>query len=312
MKITIAGGAGAMGSIFGGRLFQSGQDVLLYDIAENAVNKINEEGLRITDKNGATQIIPVRASADPSDARDSEVVIIFTKCFHTETAVRSLQPHLHNHTKILSLQNGWGNAQTISNITGKEDLLIGVNYVSGTLLEPGSVKQAGNPIAYIGRWNQTADEFTRRFSEILSHAGVQTTPSNDVITEIWKKLALNVATLPTAALLRFQAHLLVAYESMLQLMASLLHETIAVANAQNIQLDFEERMTSITNLLKNAIGAKGSMLQDVEANRRTEIDVINGAIVNAGLQLSIATPFNQAMLLLVKSLEQNYLQNKQS
>ncbi len=310
MKITIAGGAGAMGSIFGGRLFQSGQDVLLYDVAENSVNKINENGLRLTDKNGETQIIPVTATSNPADTNDSDVVIIFTKCFHTETAVRSLQPHINKNTKILSLQNGWGNAQTISNITGKENLMIGVNYISGTLLEPGHVKQAGNPIAYIGLWNQSADEFTCRFSEILSHAGVQTTPSNDVITEIWKKLALNVATLPTAALLRFQAHLLVAYESMLQLMESLLHETIAVANAQDIQLDYAERMTSITNLLKNAIGAKGSMLQDVEAGRRTEIDVINGAIVNAGSRLGIATPFNQAMLLLIKSLEQNYLQDK--
>jgi 2-dehydropantoate 2-reductase len=219
-----------------------------------------------------------------------------------------LQPYLNKHTRILSLQNGWGNAQTISNITGRDNLLIGVNYISGTLLEPGYVKQAGNPIAFIGRWDQPADEFTCQLSEILTRAGVQTTASNDVISEIWKKLALNVATLPTSALLRFQAHLLVAYEPMLQLMKALLSETIAVANAQNIQLDYEERITTIINLLKNAVGAKSSMLQDVEAGRKTEIDVINGAIVRAGEQLGIPTPFNQSMVLLIKSLEQNYLE----
>ena len=310
MKITIAGGAGAMGSIFGGRLFQSGQDILLYDVAENAVKRINDDGLRILDNSGETQTIPVNASINPSDTQNSDVVIIFTKCFHTAAAITSLQPYLNKHTRILSLQNGWGNAQTISNITGSDNLLIGVNYVSGTLLEPGYVKQAGNSIAFIGRWNQPADEFTNRLSEILTRAGVQTTASNDVISEIWKKLALNVATLPTSALLRFQAHLLVAYEPMLQLMKALLHETIAVANAQSIQLDYDERITTIMNLLKNATGAKSSMLQDVEAGRKTEIDVINGAIVKAGEHLGIMTPFNQSMVMLIKSLEQNYLQDK--
>ena len=106
----------------------------------------------------------------------------------------------------------------------------------------------------------------------------------------------------------FQANLLVAYEPMMQLMKALLLETIAVARAQNIQLDYEERITTIVNLLKNAVGAKSSMLQDAEAGRKTEIDVINGAIVSAGEQYGIATPFNQSMVLLIKSLEQNYLE----
>jgi 2-dehydropantoate 2-reductase len=307
MKITIAGGAGAMGSIFGGRLFQCGQDVLLYDVSEQAVTTINKNGLRIADKNGMVETIPVKATSNPADTGNSDVVIIFTKCFHTRNAIASLQPYMARQTKIISLQNGWGNAQTISNITGRENLLIGVNYISGTVLEPGYVKQAGNPMAFIGRWNEPADDFTGQLAGIFSQAGVQTTASNDVVTEIWKKLALNVATLPTSALLRFQAHLLVAHEPMLQLMKLLLLETVAVAKANHIELDYEERINTITNLLKNAVGARSSMLQDVEAGRQTEIDVINGAIVQAGKQHGIATPYNESMVLLVQALEQEYL-----
>jgi len=307
MKITIAGGAGAMGSIFGGRLFQKGHDVILYDVSDNAVQKINEDGLRIIDKNDKTEVINVKASTDPSKAENSDVLIIFTKCFHTETALRSLQPFLSKNTQILSLQNGWGNAQTISEVTGKENLLIGVNYVSGTTLEPGYVKQVGNPLAYIGRWNKPADAFTHHFSEILSQTGVQTQASDNVITEIWKKLALNVVSLPTAALLKFKAHLLMANDAIIRLMDKLLLETIAVAKAQQIQLDYEERRAAIHNLLKNAVGARGSMLQDAEARRKTEIDVINGAIVEAGRQFNIPTPFNECMLLLIRSMEQDYL-----
>ena len=310
MKITIAGGAGAMGSIFGGRLHQNGQEVLLYDVAEPAVKKINESGLRIIDKNGNTETIPIQASTNAADTKNSDAVIIFTKCFHTESAIRSLQPFFKPTTKIISLQNGWGNAQTISNITGKDNLLLGVNYISGTLLEPGYVKQVGNPIAYIGRWEKPVDEFTHTFSTILSETGVATKACDDVITEIWKKLALNVATLPTATLLRFQAHLLVACEPIIELMKKLLHETILVAHALNISIEYEERLNTITGLLKNAVGAKGSMLQDAEASRRTEIDVINGAIVTTGKEFNIPTPYNESMVLLIKAMEQNYLQGK--
>jgi 2-dehydropantoate 2-reductase len=310
MKITIAGGAGAMGSIFGGRLFQSGQEVLLYDVSNDAVAKINSSGLAIVDRTGNTETIPVLASTSPADAKGSDLLIIFTKCFHTSAAVQSLLPYISSSTKVLSLQNGWGNAQTIQAICGKDNLLLGVNYISGTVLEPGVVKQAGNPIAFIGRWNEKADHKTQELAKMFSDAGIQTTASDDVITDIWKKLALNVATLPTASLLRLQAHLLAEYEPVIEVMKRLLEETVQVANQLNIPLDYSERLATILGLLKNAVGAKGSMLQDVEAGRRTEIDVINGAIVNAGKELGIPVPFNESMVLLIKATEQNYLQKK--
>ena len=91
-------------------------------------------------------------------------------------------------------------------------------------------------------------------------------------------------------------------------MQELLTEVVAVACAQKISLDFEERWNAIRNLLnKLAPNTKGSMLQDVERRRRTEIDVINGAIVEAGSRLGLATPYNQSMLCLIKALEQSFV-----
>ena len=136
----------------------------------------------------------------------------------------------------------------------------------------------------------------RRSPPRFSNAGIEVATSTTIVNEIWKKLALNVCTLPTSALLRFPAHELNRHEGSRALMRGLLAEVAAVARAAGIDLDESERWDAITSLLDRAIGGRSSMLQDVEAGRRTEIDVINGAICAAGQAGGVPTPLNDAMV----------------
>src|SRR5262249_23338604 len=158
----------------------------------------------------------------------------------------------------------------------------------------------------MGELDGAMSERLRRVAGAFNAAGIEVTPAADVIREIWSKLALNVCTLPTSALLHFYAGQLIEHEGTLNLMRGLLREAVAVARAQAIALDEEERWAAITGLLQHASGAKASMLQDVEKRSRTEIDVVNGAIVDAGRRLGIPTPYNDAMLWLVRSLEETF------
>jgi 2-dehydropantoate 2-reductase len=174
------------------------------------------------------------------------------------------------------------------------------------LLDPGRVRHAGRGATYVGELDGEMSDRLRRVAETFTRAGYETTPTENVVAEIWKKLALNVCTLPPAALLRFTAGELVEHEGTLELMRALLRETVAVAAAQGIGLDYDERWGAITGLLGRAAGAKASMLQDVEARRRTEIGVINGAIVEAGRRHGIPTPHNDAMVWLVTALEETF------
>jgi 2-dehydropantoate 2-reductase len=113
--------------------------------------------------------------------------------------------------------------------------------------------------------------------------------------------------LPTAALLHFCADELAAHDTTRQLMDGILNEVVAVANAQGIALDHQERWAAIIGLLERAVGAKASMLQDVEARRQTEIEVINGAIVEAGKRTGVPTPFNDTMVWMVQAAQAKYL-----
>jgi 2-dehydropantoate 2-reductase len=210
-------------------------------------------------------------------------------------------------TAVLSLQNGWGNAPRIASIVGEDRVLVGLTYHSATLLAPGKVKHPGVGMTYIGELGGKPSTRLEAVAETFRGASFDVTVSDRILDEVWKKLALNACTLPTAALLRFFAHELVAFEPAKLEMAAILREVVDVANAQGIALDYNERWGAITGLLGKAIGAKASMLQDVEANRQTEIEVINGAIVEAGKRVGVATPHNQAMVWMVQAAEQHYL-----
>ncbi len=307
MRIAVLGGGGAMGGIFGGYLARAGNDVTLIDVSRPAVEAISANGLAIEEKDGTTAVIPVRASDDPAAVGEVELIVNFVKCYHTEAAVAAARPMLGADTAILSLQNGWGNADRIAALAGRERVLVGLTYHGGTLLAPGRVKHPGIGMTYLGELTGEATPRLARVAETLRGGGFEVTVTPRILDEIWKKLALNACTLPTAGLLRFQSHELVAYPGIKEMMGALLDEVVAVAHAQGIPLDRDERWAAITGLLEKAVGGKASMLQDVEAERRTEIDVINGAIVDAGRRHGVPTPCNQAMVWLIQALEAKYL-----
>ncbi len=310
MKIAILGGGGAMGGIFGGYLSRAGHDVTLVDVSQPAVDAINAHGLLIEEKDGSAPVIQVKASSSPQDVGDVDAIINFVKCYHTQAAVTAAKPMMGKDTYVLSLQNGWGNAPRIAAIVGDEKVVVGLTYHGGTLLGPGKVKHPGSGMTFLGELSGTVSPRINALADVFRSAGLETTVSAFILDEVWKKLALNCCTLPTSALLRFFAHELVSHKDAETVMAAILKEVVDVAKAQGIALDYDERWSAITGLLEKAIGGKASMLQDVEAGRQTEIEVINGAIAEAGRKSGVATPVNGAMVAMISALQAKYLAAK--
>jgi 2-dehydropantoate 2-reductase len=306
MKIAILG-AGAMGSVIGSALAGTDHEVVLLDIWAEAVETINRRGLIIRDKAGGNRVVRVRATTRPDEIGSVDLVIVFVKCYHTEQAVRGALSLIGSKTTVLSLQNGWGNGPRIAKIIGEEKLLIGVSYHSATMLGPGEVLHAGQGKTFIGELNGKMSERLSAVVSAFEKAGLEVVPSTAVLKEIWNKLALNVATLPTSASIGVTADELLRTPEMETLMQALLQETVEVARSFDVELNFDERWSAISGPLKKlAPKTKGSMLQDVERKRRTEIEVINGAIVETGRSNGIRTPCNSAMVALIKALEATF------
>jgi 2-dehydropantoate 2-reductase len=301
MRIAVVG-AGAMGSIFGARLAGGGHDVVLVDVARPIVDRINEAGVTVV-RGDDSKNTRVPATTDPSELDPVDVVVFCVKCYHTASATELARPLVGQDTVVASLQNGWGNGDVLAAAFPPEQVVVGVTYNSGLLLEPGKVVHPADQPTLVGAFTDDGGDRPARLAEALQSGGLEASVASPVRPEIWKKLILNAATLPTAALTGMNAGALTAHAQMHELVSETAREATAVARALGYDIDADERVDYIHALLEKAGPTRGSMLQDFEAGRRTEIDVINGAVVSGADEHGVQVPINRAFVALVKGWE---------
>ena len=300
MKIAVVG-AGAMGSIFGARFHQAGHETVLVDVVQPLVDTINAEGVTVVRGDDET-VTRVPATTDPAAVGPVDIVVFFTKCYHTSSAAESARPLVGPDTAVASLQNGWGNGDVLAAAYPPGQVVLGVTYNSGLLQGPGRVLHPAEQPTLVGSFSDGGDG-AARLAEALESAGLAATVASPVRPEIWKKLILNAASLPASALTGMTAGALGTSQDMLDLVSETTREAVAVAQALGYDIDFDERIGTILGLVEKAGPTKASMLQDVEAGRRTEIDVINGAVVRAADEVGVPVPINRTLMQLIKGWE---------
>ncbi len=300
MKIAVVG-AGAMGSIFGARFHQAGHDTVLVDVVQPLVDTINADGLIVVRGDDET-VTHVPATTDPAAVGPVDIVVFFTKCYHTSAAAEGARPLVGPDTVVASLQNGWGNGDVLAAAYPPGQVVLGVTYNSGLVQGPGRVLHPAEQPTIVGSFSDDGDG-AARLAEAIESAGLAATVASPVRPEIWKKLILNAASLPASALTGMTAGALGTCDDMLDLVTETTREAVAVAQALGYDIDFDERIGTIMGLVEKAGPTKASMLQDVEAGRRTEIDVINGAVVRAADEVGVAVPINRALMQLIKGWE---------
>jgi 2-dehydropantoate 2-reductase len=308
LKITIVG-AGAMGGLWAARLAATGHDAAVLDVAQPIIEAISRDGLIVENKDGTTGVTRLLATSDPSEIGPSDVVFFFTKAHHTAAAAELARPLFTPETTVVSLQNGWGNSDTLADVYPAEQIAMGVTYHSATVRAPGRISHTGINKTFVGPYTDGAPlDRAQVVGDALNAAEIETIVTADVKTEVWKKLILNAATLPVSGLTRLTTGAMGEPGPVLDVIDALATEATAVAIALGRNITVEERLEMIHGLLPRAGAGKASMLQDVEAQRKTEIEVVNGAVVREGERLGIGVRLNRAMLALIGGLERSWRQ----
>ena len=239
MKIAVVG-AGAMGSIFGARFHQAGHETVLVDVVQPLVDTINADGVTVVRGDDET-VTRVPATTDPASVGPVDIVVFFTKCYHTSSAAESARPLVGPDTVVASLQNGWGNGDVLAAAYPPGQVVLGVTYNSGLLQGPGRVLHPAEQPTLVGSFSDGGDG-AARLAEALESAGLAATVASPVRPEIWKKLILNAASLPASALTGMTAGALGTCDDMLDLVSETTREAVAVAQALGYDIDFDERI----------------------------------------------------------------------
>lgn len=291
-----------MGSIFGARFARAGHETVLVDVDAALVRHIGEHGVTIV-RGDEESVSMIAATTDPAQLWTADAVVFFVKCYHTQPAAELARPLVGPDTIVASLQNGWGNGDVLGTVFAPEQVVVGVTYNSGTVLERGRVAHAGVGPTLVGPYVGENRSAAERLADAIAAGELEADATVDIRVEIWRKLVLNAATLPTAAMTGMNAGTLTGHADMRELVSDTAREAVAVAQALGYEIDPDERVAYIHGLLERAGPTKASMLQDVQAGRRTEIDVINGAVVRAAQDTGVPTPLNRAFVALVRGWE---------
>ena len=301
MQIAIIG-AGAMGSLFGAML-SAVADVCLIDPFEAHVRTISEKGLLVEKPDGASARYSLFATTNPEDLETkADLAIIFTKSYKTETAAKTAKPLLKPDGLALTLQNGLGNLEMISEVLGRERSVAGVTSHGGTLVGPGHVRHAGEGPTYIADDPRNSLAL-KRIAKTFDAAGILTSLAENLDTLIWGKLVINVGINALAAILRVPNGVVGMTSSCRKIMANAVAEAENVAHGLGIELPYERPLNQVIKVCGNTAGNRASMLQDILRGARTEVDVINRAIVRKGKVLGIATPCNEFLSEMIEALE---------
>ena len=303
MKIAVVG-AGAMGSILEHQFRARGTTPCSCG-CRRPTHRDDQRRKSVTVVHGEEKQAPRPATTDAGRLSSrSTFVIYFTKSFHTAGAAETARPLVGPETVVASLQNGWGNGDVLAGVYPEEQVVVGVTYNSGLVQGPGRVVHPADQPTIVGSFaeGQTDDAGPARLAQALTDGGLEASVVSPVRPEIWKKLILNAATLPTAALTGMNAGALTAHAPVHDLVSETAREAVAVARGLGYEIDAEE-LWHDPRAPRKAGPSKASMFQDPEAGRQTEVDVINGAVVKAADEPGVHAPFNRALARMVKGWE---------
>lgn len=298
-------GSGAMGSLFGGRLAASGMDVSLVHRRSAPVEAVNRSGLTIRSAAGDELTVEVPATTDPATVGPVGLVVVFVKSHQTESALEGASALLEGGPDVLTLQNGLGNPETIAEFVPEANVLAGVTTQGATREAPGRVFHAGDGPTTIGRYFTENDDRVRTVATWFEEAGIETTVSDAVLDEIWEKVLVNVAINAPTALARVPNGTLASTDPGRRVLESAVKEAARVARTEGREVPADVVSLAL-DVARATAENRSSMLQDVEAGRKTEIEQLHGEIVERAEALGLQTPINRTLADLVRLAEAGF------
>jgi 2-dehydropantoate 2-reductase len=300
MKICVIG-AGAMGGAYGTLLSRIGHDVTFVDVWSDNVDAINARGIRL-DGVAGTHVRRIPATTNAPSGLGADLAMVWTDANNTRAAAETAKVALAPGGFAITLQNGLGNVEALVEVLGAARVAAGSSMCSAAMQGPAHASLTHMGMTSVGEIGGGGSARTETLRAELEKAGFEVRVHPDIMSLIWTKFALNCAVNALCATTGLRLGEIARLPAMDAFQDRILDELLAVVAAKGIVLaDPDIRATVKAHCWKKF--SRPSMLQHVQAGKRTEIDALNGKMVEEGAKLGVPTPWNAALVALLKGVE---------
>jgi 2-dehydropantoate 2-reductase len=304
IRRTCVVGAGSIGSLYAAHLARVAESCVLTRRADHA-RALNEQGLRVSGRHEFN--VPIRAATRPDELPDPDLVIVATKTTALEAACAALSGHFPSAT-VMTVQNGLG-AEEVVGSHGRWPLVSGVTFMSGTKHSDVHVEYILDTETWIGPYGETPFERVQQIADLLAAAELKVEALRDLRPAQWSKLIFNATVNSVAALTHLPHDGHFAAERHEWDLGRLVHELVdegkRIAAAAGVELHDDPWEMNVLATRRGSAHYP-SMLEDIEARRPTEVDLITGSLVREADKHGVEAPLHSALHSLVKAKESSY------
>jgi 2-dehydropantoate 2-reductase len=256
--------------------------------------------------NGVRRDFPV---VSPADSSRPDLVIVAVKSYQLQQAVADMKKHVGPDTLILSLLNGISSEEALAAEFGEEKVPIAMILGIDAVREGNATRYSGTGKIHFGDAKNTAGAWSQRIARIarfFEKSGMAFVVPPDMVRSLWYKFMINVGINQASAVLRAPYGVFQGMPEAKEVMESAMRETVALSEALGTGLRDPDVAAWYDTLKHLAPDGKTSMLQDVEARRKTEVDAFAGTVLRLAEASGVAVPVNRMLFNLIRAIERGY------
>jgi 2-dehydropantoate 2-reductase len=299
MKQILMIGAGSVGGFFGARLAKTNPDVSFL-LRPRTLAAVERNGLTIRSAEGTFTVKP-QAAADVRKLPRPDLIVLGVKAYDLDEVLTQIEPVLTDQTVILTLQNGIDTEDRLLAQLQRDCVIGGVAYIYSKIAQPGVIDHYKKGAVAIGEFMGHESDRLLQIRDIFASANIPCHLSKDIRRSKWEKMCWNCVFNPITVLIDDHVAKALDHPEMTGVIRQIVGEVAAISAAMKVPLplDMPERVVKATQEIRDI---HTSMYDDWKAGRRTEIDSLNGFIVQKGRELGIPTPVNEALTAMIKTI----------
>jgi 2-dehydropantoate 2-reductase len=296
-----------MGAVYAALLTKSGHEIWAIDRWQDHLDAISGNGLQVSGASGSYVVDGIRVGRTPAEAGPSDIWIVATKAADVDEVAAAIAPLLRPDDVVMPFQNGLGAGERVVRHVPAVQVIVGIAEGFGSSIpEPGAVHHNGMRLIRIGEMGGGLTERVQRIERLWGDAGFNVRAFADIDRMIWEKFLCNVTlSAPTAAFDVTVGELMANPETWAVAIGCML-EAHRVGTAKGVTFSFDDPVRYVTEFAATIPDASPSMRLDHLARRRSEIDVINGQVVDLSRELGFDAPYNETLCAVLRGRETRF------